>query len=162
MTDCFEGEIGVDRIATITEEEGEVVNFAGFRGFQDEGNAGAGSLADEVMMQARDCEQCRDGCLFSADLAVGKNKDVDAVTNRGVGVFKEFLKGGFKAFTGDGGLGNAVMPFRESTHGGFKSHAEARRLETIEVDLVELCELPVIEKGALELDHAAAVGAGTG
>ena len=162
MADRFEGEIGIDGIATITEEEGEVVNLAGFRRFQDEGDAGAGSLADEVVMQARDCEQCRDGCLFSADLAVGENEDVDAVTNRGIGVFEEFLKGGFEAFTGDGGLGNAVMPFRESTHGGFKSHAEARRVEPIELDLVELCELPVIEEGALELDHAATFGAGTG
>jgi hypothetical protein len=61
VVDGFEGEVGIDGGAAVTDEEGKVVNLARFSGFEDEADAGARAFADEVMVEAGDGEEGWDG-----------------------------------------------------------------------------------------------------
>ena len=80
--DRVEGEIGVDRVRAVAGEQGEVVDLAGFAGFEDE--------ADRVRVPWRMRWWCRPATAssagmaawFSVDAAVGENEDVDAVGDR--------------------------------------------------------------------------------
>ena len=50
LVDRVEGHVGVDRIGTEADERREVMNFAGFAGFEHDGNFRAGARADEVVV----------------------------------------------------------------------------------------------------------------
>ena len=90
--DRLENEIRIDRACAIAREEGEVVDFAGFAGFEDEADLRAGAISHEVMVQAGHGEERGDAGLVLADAAVGENEDVDAVGDGAVGGFEEFGK----------------------------------------------------------------------
>ena len=85
VVDGLEREIWIDRAAAVADEQREVMHLARFAGFQHQADAGAGAVADEMMMQAGDGQQRRDGRVVVVDAAVGENENVDAVRDGLVG-----------------------------------------------------------------------------
>ena len=69
------------------------MHFPGFAGFQHQPHSGACAAADEVMMQSGRCQQSRDRRVGSVNAFIGKDQDRDAVRNRLVRRFKQFLQG---------------------------------------------------------------------
>ena len=86
---CLEGEIGIDRFGAIARETGEMMDFAGFAGLDDETDRGAPSRADQMMMHGRGGEQRRNGDAIGSDHAVGKDDDIVAALHRLFGPFAQ-------------------------------------------------------------------------
>ena len=55
--DRLEGDVGVDRAAAVADEQREMVHLAGLAGLEDQADAGAQALADQVVVQAGDRQQ---------------------------------------------------------------------------------------------------------
>ncbi len=70
----FDGEIGVDGAGAVSDEEGEVHDFARLAAFDDEGDLGAGLLADETIVNGGHGEQAGDGRVGGVDAAVGDDE----------------------------------------------------------------------------------------
>jgi hypothetical protein len=73
----LEGEVRIDGAATVADEEREVMNFAGFTGFEDKADARARAFADEMMVQPRDGEQRGMAALSGVDAAVGQDENIE-------------------------------------------------------------------------------------
>ena len=136
------------------------MHFARLAGFEYDGDPCACTLADQVMVQAGNCEECRDRGLLGSDLTVGEDEDIDSVVDRCISVFEEFIERGLEAFTRDRGLGDAVVTFGEATNFGFECNWQLGRLEAGQLDVAQLCELLIVNQRRFELDHPAAVRAG--
>ena len=65
VVEGLEGQVGVDGAAAVADEQGEVVDLARFAGFEHEADAGARAGADQVMVQAGDGQQRRDGRVLA-------------------------------------------------------------------------------------------------
>ena len=66
----LEGEVRVDGVATIANQYREMVNFARFARFQNEGYLGALTGTDQMVVQTSHGEQGRDTRLLVIDTAV--------------------------------------------------------------------------------------------
>ena len=75
----LERQVGIDRTAAVAEQKGVVMDLPRFAGLQHDARAGAGPLADEMVVQARDGQQRRDRRVVLVDAAVGQNDDVGAL-----------------------------------------------------------------------------------
>jgi hypothetical protein len=64
LLDRGEGEIGVDRLRTVTGQRAEMMHFARLAGLDDDAGHRAQALADQVMMHRRSGEQGRDRHAF--------------------------------------------------------------------------------------------------
>lgn len=139
----FECEVGIDGGAAISDEGGEVVDFSWFSGFEDESDAGASALADEVMMEAGDCEQCGHGGVLGIDAAVGEYENIGSVLDVLVSACEELFQG-----------------FLEGVGAFFRWEDDGQRYsaEAGAVHMAELFQLVIGEQRAAELDHAAAFG----
>ena len=85
----LEGEIGVDRLRAVAGQAAEVMDFAGFAGFDDEPDRGAQTLADEVVMHRRAGEQRRHRNVVRPGTAIRQDDDVDAFAHGGLGADAE-------------------------------------------------------------------------
>jgi hypothetical protein len=79
IVEGFEGQIWIDGAATVADQDGEMLNLPGFTGFEDEADAGSGAFANEVMVEAGDGQERRDGGMVMIDAAIGKDEDIDAL-----------------------------------------------------------------------------------
>jgi hypothetical protein len=57
VVDGLEGEVGVDRAAAVADQQREMVDLARLAGLEDEADAGAQALADEVVVQPGDRQE---------------------------------------------------------------------------------------------------------
>ena len=141
----LEGHVGVDGVGTVTDEGGEVMDFAGFTSFEDDGDLGAGSGFHQVMVEATHGEQGRHGGHVRGDLAIGDDEQVGTVGDGLVGSHAEHLKGVGEAFA-------TAISGEDGVQGG--------GLEAVEVDFAQLGEFLVVNQRIAEADHAAALRTG--
>ena len=70
---ALKDQVGVDRLRAVTGERGKVMHLSGFAGLQHQPHAGAGALANGVMVRAGDRQQGRNGGLALINAAVRQN-----------------------------------------------------------------------------------------
>ena len=73
VVDRLEGQIRINRSAPVADEQREVMNLARFTGFENQSDAVAVAFANQVMVEAADSQQCRDGRALGAESAVGQD-----------------------------------------------------------------------------------------
>ena len=61
VRDRLEGEIGVDCVGAVSEEEAQVVHLAGVAGFRHQPGEGAGSDGQQMVVNGRHGQQRRNG-----------------------------------------------------------------------------------------------------
>ena len=145
LVDRVEGHVGVDRVGAEADERREVVDFAGFAGFEHDGNFCACARADQVVVESTHDQQRGHRRVGRADVAVGNDEDVEAIGDRLVGCGADLFETFFEA--------RAVIV-------GDKKRIERRGLEAAERNFAELCELLVVDERIVEADQAARVRAG--
>jgi hypothetical protein len=64
------GQVGVDGHRAIADQHGEVMHLARLARFDHQANVRARAFADQVVVQARDRQQHRDGGVLAVDAAV--------------------------------------------------------------------------------------------
>ena len=74
--DRFERDVRIDGAHAVADQQSEVMHFARLTGFEHEAHARAQTFADQIVMQARDCEQRRDRREFAIHAAIGEDEDV--------------------------------------------------------------------------------------
>ena len=72
-----------------------MVHFPRFARLQDEADAGAGTVADQVVVQARDGEQSGDRGVVLVDGAIAQNNQTAAVGNGLIRRHKDRVQRGF-------------------------------------------------------------------
>ena len=142
VVDRLEGQIRVDGAASVTDEQREVVDLARFAGLQDQSDPGAGTLADEVVMQTADGQQGRDGRALGAEAAVGENEDVGPVIDGLGGGLEEVFQSLLEAL-------GALVDLVEDGQGD--------RLVARLVDALELGQFFIGQHRRLQLDEMAAL-----
>ena len=143
VVEGLERQVGVDARATVADERAEVVHFARFAGLEDEADLGALAFADQVVVQAGDGEQGRDGGVVTVDAAVAQDDEVDARVDVEAGLAADFVHGQLEAL----GAGLGVEEGRDGDG-----------LELSVGDVTELGEFLVGEDRRLEFDQVAAAG----
>lgn len=139
----FDGEVGVDGACSVADEEGEVHDFAGLAAFDDEGDLGAGSLANEVMVDGGEGEEAGDGGVVLVDAAVGEDEEGVTVLDGARGAAAEEFEGALELlFTAIGGKGRM--------EGGGEKVAPG--------DAAEFFEVVVGEDGLFEFEGVAVFG----
>ena len=118
-----------------------MVHFARFAGLEDEADLGALAFADEVVVQAGDSEQRRDGSVVTVDAAVAQDDEVDARIDVETGLAADFVHGLLESL----GAGLGVEEGRDGDG-----------LELAVGDVTELGEFLVGEDRRLELNQVAA------
>ena len=68
-------QVGMHGFRAVTAEHCKVMHFARGTGFDDEAGAGAQALVDQVMMNGRQREQCRDRDMIAVNMTVGNDDD---------------------------------------------------------------------------------------
>ena len=141
--DRLERHVGINRGGAIADEEREVVHFTRVTGLDDDGDAGAETFADQIVVQAGDGEQRRHGCEFLRHAAVGEDEDVGLVfLDVAAGHHAQFFHRLCEALLAAGDAEE------DGQHGG---------LETRQIGAADLGELLVGENRILQL-HATAGG----
>ena len=74
--DRFERDVWVDRARAVTDEQCEVMHFARLAGFDDDADAGTQTFANQIVMEARDREQCRNRRELTIDATIAQDEDV--------------------------------------------------------------------------------------
>ena len=87
--DSFEGQVRVNRLGAVTTEQREVMRFARRTGLDHETGAGAQTFFDQMLMNRRGREQCRNGDMPGINLAVGDDQDVGARTHGVFGIGRQ-------------------------------------------------------------------------
>ena len=141
VVEGLERQVGIDTRATVADERTEVVHFARLAGLEDEADLGALAFADEVVVQAGDSEQRRDGSVVTVDAAVAQDDEVDARIDVETGLAADFVHGLLEAL----GAGLGVEEGRDGDG-----------LELAVGDVTELGEFLVGEDRRLELNQVAA------
>ena len=95
LLQAFQREVGMHGLGAVAGEHGEVVRFAGAAGFDDETDARAQPLGNEVLMHRRSGEQRRNGHVFGVDLAIRHDKDAAAGMH---GIFRFMAQRGQTCF----------------------------------------------------------------
>ena len=143
VIDRLERHVGIDRGGAVADEQRKVVHFARVTSLDDDGDAGAETFADEIVVQAGDGEQRRHGCEFLRHAAVGEDEDVGLVfLDVAAGHHAQFFHRLREALLAAGDAEE------DGQHGG---------LETRQIGAADLGELLVGENRILQL-HATAGG----
>ena len=71
LPDALMGQIGIDGPCAVAQESGEMVDVAGLRRFQNDGNGGALLGADQMLFQCRHGQQRRNGHMVFIHAPVG-------------------------------------------------------------------------------------------
>ena len=87
-----QSQVWVDRAGAISNEQREVMNFAGVTGLQDQCRLGAGALSDQVMVDRRDGEQAGYGSPTAVRAAVRQYDDRAACLYRLGCLFSESVQ----------------------------------------------------------------------
>ena len=82
VLDRLERQVGVDGRGAVADEQRDVVDLAGVAGLDDETDAGAGLLADEVVVHGGGQQQRRDRRHVLGRVAVGQHDDAGAGGDR--------------------------------------------------------------------------------
>ena len=72
-------QVGVDRHRAIADQHGKMMHFARLARFDHQADLGARAVADQVMVQAGDRQQGRDGGVVLVDAAVREDDDIGLV-----------------------------------------------------------------------------------
>ncbi len=93
------GQVGVDRQHAVADQHGKVMHFARLARFDHQADVGARALADQVVVQARNRQQGRDGGVLAVDAAVGEDDDLASslammLVRRGEQFFQGLLQAG--------------------------------------------------------------------
>ena len=137
----LEGEPRIDGAHAVADKQREVVHLARLTGFEHEADAGAQAFANEIVVQAGDGEQRRDGREIFGHSAVGEDEHVDLI------LLNELARGGAQIVHR---LGEAFFAASGAEQGGQHVHLEAGELHA-----ADLAELLVGDDGPIELDTAA-------
>ena len=121
------------------------MDFAGFSGFENDRDLGAGASLDQMMVETTHDQQSRHRGHPGADLAVGNDEQVGTVTNR-------LISGHAQDFEG---IGEALTTTVRGEDG-----VQRGSLEAFEFDLAKLGELVVVDERVVETNHAAALRTG--
>ena len=110
----LEGEIGVDGVRPVADEQAVVVHFACLPGFHDQGDARTLVGANQMVVNAAEGEQGTDGKTVGADRAVGEHEHADSFLHGPAGFPLDARKGVDQApFPGaarEGGLQGPTTP----------------------------------------------------
>ena len=135
-----EGQVGVDGLGAIASQQGEMMNFAGFAGLDDQTDLGPEPAADQVVMHGGGGQQRRNGDVLGIHVPIGNDEDVVAVMDRLFRPHAERLDGTFHAGgAGIGGIGK--------TQGGGLEGAAGSGL-----DAANLFQILVAEDGLMRLE----------
>ena len=93
LAERLEHQVRVDRRGAVADQRRDAVHAPRLAGLDDEACLEARSLADEMMMNRRDCEECRYRGAVRADSTVGQDEDVHPDGEHGVGLTTEALEG---------------------------------------------------------------------
>ena len=143
VVDGFIGHVGIDRGCAVANQQREMMHLARFAAFDDDGAAGAGLLADEMVMQPCRCQQCRNRCHLVRDATVGENEDIKAKLNGTVCQTEELVQR----------LLHALPAF---THG--EEQRQFLRPEAGFGNVIDLCQLLVGEDWVLNANQAGVFG----
>ena len=140
VVDRLEGQIRINRSAPVADEQREVMNLARFTGFENQSNAVAVAFANQVMVEAADSQQCRDGRALGAESAVGQDQNIDPVVNRFGSCLEQVFQGLLES------LGALVHLVKDG---------ERDRLVARLIDAFELGQFFVSQHRRLQLDEVA-------
>ena len=140
VVERLEGEVGVDGADAVAEQEGEVMHFARFSGFQNDCRLRAGAVADEVVVQAGHRQKRGDGDMVFIHSTVAQDEDVLPCGEGLVGI-------GAKGFHS---LGKS-----SGTDGGFEKDRDGHGTESLGIHMPDLLEGGIVDDRLVELDHAA-------
>ena len=142
----FKREIRIDGAGPVADEQREMMHFPRLAGFEDQANARARAFADEVMMQACNGQQRRDGGVFAIHPAIGKMRMFSPHRWRIAGASQS---------------SSMALPKPRSPPATLKRIGSVSDFETRMVDVLELGEFFVRQNGRLELDQLALSGFGS-
>ena len=140
VVDRFKGQIRINGSAPVADEQREVVNLARFARLENEPDAVPVAFANQVMMEAADSQQCRDGRALGAEAAVGQDQNIDPVVNRFGSCLEQVFQGLLESF---GALIHLVKD------------GERDRLVARLIDALELGQFFVSQHRRLQLDEVA-------
>jgi len=129
LPDGFISQIRVHAVHAVAQKTGEMMHLSWLSGFQHDGNLHPRSLPDQMMMQGGRRQQRRDRNLPAVRTPVGQNQDIIAVFN--------------------GDIRRLTDRFYRVRQIVFMTRIEQRRnrdrLETFQIDIAQLFQLPVAE-----------------
>ena len=97
VVQSLEREVGIDRAAAVADEDGEMMDFAWFAGFQHQPDAGARAFPNEMMVQPRNGEQRRHRRVLMVNAAVRQDQDVHALLDGAAGLGEQLVHGFLEA-----------------------------------------------------------------
>ena len=127
LFDALMGQVRVDRPGAVPEEGREVVDTAGLRTLEDDGDGGPLLRADEVLLHRRDSQQRRDGHVVLVDAAVRQDDDVRTLLVSLVALHVEVV---------DGLLEGRVLVVQDAD----RCHFEARQIHVFDFQQVDARE----------------------
>ena len=139
------GEVRINGAATVTNEQREMMHFAGFAGFQHQTGLATSPGANQIMMQAGHGQQRGNGRVFGAHIAVGQNDDIRPTLDGGVGGDKQGVQRLFQTLR---------------TFAGLEKDGQRDGFEAWLVDLPEFFQLFVGENRLLQADERATLRSG--
>ena len=147
VLDRLEGEVGVDRGGAVADEQRDVVDLAGVAGLHDEADAGAGLLADEVVVHRGGEQQRRDRRHVLGGVAVGQHDDPGARRDRAGHLAAHPVE-------------RVAQRLAAAVHGVEAVHLDGgqARPVAVRVDVDDLGELVVVEHRERQHDLPAAGG----
>ena len=95
------------------------------------------------MVQSTHCQQRRDGCLIPGQVSVRNNQKIVTLLNCLVGTGEQIAQGGIELL--------ACSICREEG-------IESGRLKAVQIDISQLGQLLIVNKGAFQPNQAAAFG----
>ncbi len=140
VVERFKGDVRVDGAGPVTDEQGKVMDFARFAGFQNQADARAGAFANEMMMQTGHGQQGGNGSQFLVHAAVGQNEDIGAGLDRAGGAHAKVLHR----------LDQARLAVA-----GLEENGQGDGFETGVVDVFEFGEFLIGQNGGIQLDEIA-------
>ena len=137
----LERQIGIDGARAVAQQQGKMMHLAGFARLEQQTHPGAGFLANQVMMQARDRQQGGNGRALRTQPAIGKDEDVHSFLDGLVREPIEVLHRPFQA-------GAAVVHLEEDR--------QRDRLKVGMFEVAQLGQVLIAQDGGLEFDELAA------
>ena len=136
----LEGQIRVDGAGAVADEKGEVMDLARFAGFDHQAHFRACPFADQVVVQARNGQQSRNGDMGAVHTAITEDENILPRSDGGVRRHAELVHRGSEP----------IVPF-----GRIKKQRKRDRMEPVALDMADLFEFGVGDNRAVELDHPA-------
>ena len=93
LPERLEGEVGVDRVGAVADEQAEVVHLPGLAGLHHDADARALVAAHEMVVHGAGREQGTDGHPVRTHTAVGEHDDARALGDGGTGLVADAVEG---------------------------------------------------------------------